>query len=106
MRNTIGPIRANQRTRAFLLDLMREVVAVGRGHGVQLDEDFAENRLAFGDGLPFEMTSSMHTDLEQVRRLEVEWLSGSVVELGKAVGIETPLNRAVRDILTLDSQGK
>ena len=106
MRNTIGPIRANQRTRAFFLDVMREAVAVGRGHGVHLDEDFAENRLAFCDGLPSEMTSSMHTDLEQGRRLEVEWLSGSVVELGKAVGIETPLNRAVRDILALDSQGK
>lgn len=106
MRNTIGPIRANQRTRAFLLDVMREAVAVGQGHGVHLDQDFAEKRLAFYDGMPSKMTSSMHTDLEQGRRLEVEWLSGSVVELGKAVGIETPLNRAVRDILALDSQGK
>lgn len=106
MRNTIGPIRDNQRTRAFLLDVMREVVTVARGHGVHLDEDYAENRITFCDGLPSEMTSSMHTDLEQGRRLEVEWLSGSVVELGKAVRIETPLNRAVRDILSLDSEGK
>ncbi|MBA2585456.1 MAG: hypothetical protein H0U99_03115 [Chthoniobacterales bacterium] len=35
------------------------------------------------------------------RRLEVEWLSGSVVELGEAAGVPTPLNRAVRDILEL-----
>lgn len=104
MRNTIGPIRANPRTRAFLLDVMREAVTVAQGHGVHLDEDYAESRLAFCDGLPSEMTSSMHTDLEQGRRLEVEWLSGSVVELGKAVGIETPLNRAVRDILALHAR--
>ena len=104
MRNTIGPIRANQRTRTFLLDVMREAVAVGREHGVHFDEDYAENRLAFCDGMPSEMTSSMHTDLEQGRRLKVEWLSGSVVELGKAVGIETPLNRAVRDILALHAR--
>lgn len=106
MRNTIGPIRANQKTRAFLLDLMREVVAVGRAHGVHLDQDFAENRLTFCDGLPAEMTSSMHTDLEQGRRLEVEWLSGSVVQLGKAVGLLTPLNRAITDILALHAPGK
>jgi 2-dehydropantoate 2-reductase len=31
MRTTIGPIRANPLTRAFALDIMREVVAVGRG---------------------------------------------------------------------------
>jgi 2-dehydropantoate 2-reductase len=101
MRNTIGPIRSNQKTRALLLDIMREVVAVGRTHGIHLDEDFAEHRLTFFDGLPSEMTSSMHNDLEQGRRLEVDWLSGSVVELGKAVNVPTPLNRAVRDILDL-----
>lgn len=106
VRNTIGPIRANQKTRAFLLEVMREVVAVGRAHGVHLDECFAENRLTFCDGLPPQMTSSMNNDLEQGKRLEVEWLSGSVVELGKAAGIQTPLNSAVTDILALYAQGK
>ena len=101
MRTTIGAIRANPRTRGFLLEIMREVVAVGRARGVPLDKDFAESRLTFCDGLPPEMTSSMHTDLEQGRPLEVEWLSGSVVKLGEAVGVPTPLNRAVRDILEL-----
>ena len=33
MRATIGPIRTNPLTREFLLDLAREVVAVGRAHG-------------------------------------------------------------------------
>jgi 2-dehydropantoate 2-reductase len=105
MRATIGPIRTNPRTRAFLLDTMREVVAVGRAHGVQLDQDFAENRLAFCDGLPPEMTSSMHTDLEEGKPLEVDWLSGAVVALGKAVAVQTPLNRAVDDILALRAEG-
>lgn len=106
MRQTIGPICANPRTRAFLLAVMREVVAVGRAHGVPLDEDFAETRLAFCDGLSPAMTSSMHTDREQGKRLELEWLSGSVVELGEALGVPTPLNRAVRDILGLHAQGR
>lgn len=105
MRQTIGPIRANPRTRSFLLEIMREVVAVGRAHGVALAEDFAENRLAFCDTLSPAMDSSMHTDLQQGKRLELEWLSGSVVELGEAVGVPAPLNRAVRDILELSAQG-
>jgi len=48
----------------------------------------------------------MHNDLEQGRRLEVDWLSGGVVELGKSVGVPTPFNMAVRDILTLQANGK
>src|SRR6185503_14589406 len=85
MRSTLGPIRSNPRTRAFLHDLMREVVAVGRAHGVALPEDFADDRLAFGDTLPADMTSSMHHDLERGNPLEVDWLSGGVVKLGEAV---------------------
>jgi 2-dehydropantoate 2-reductase len=106
MRVPIGPIRSNPRTRAFLLDLMREAVAVGRAHGVALPEDYAEKRLAFCDGLPEDMTSSMHHDLQRGNPLEVEWLSGGVVQLGAKVGVPTPANRAVWDILALHAAGR
>ncbi|MEO8675743.1 MAG: ketopantoate reductase family protein [Casimicrobiaceae bacterium] len=106
IRMPIGPIRSNAQTRAFLRDAMREVVAVGRAAGVPMSEDFADGRLAFCDGLPAEMTSSMHQDLERGNRLEVQWLSGDVVRRGSAAGIATPVNRAVCDILALHADGK
>ena len=105
MRQTIGPIRANPRTREFLLDLAREVVAVGCAHGVALPADYAEQRIPFFDGWPPEMTTSMHHDLQQGKRLELQWLSGGVVDLGAEVAVPTPMNRAVRNVLTLHAQG-
>ena len=48
MRTSIGPIRADPQTSAFLLDVMREVLAVGRAHGIDLPEDYAERRLRLG----------------------------------------------------------
>jgi len=105
MRKPLGPIRGNAQSRAFLLDVMREVVAVGRALGVDLPEDFADQRLAFADTLPEDMTSSMHHDLERGNRLEVKWLSGGVVDLGRKAGIATPANRAVCDILALHAEG-
>jgi len=105
MRSSVGPIRANPRARAFLLQLMQEAVAVGRAQGVALPEDFAANRLAFADTLPADMTSSMHHDLESGNRLEVDWLSGGVADMGEAVGVPTPANRAVRDVLALYAGG-
>lgn len=101
----IGPIRSNAQTRQFLLDIMREVVAVGRAHGVDLPEDYAERRLALADDVAPDMTSSMHHDLQRGNRLEVRWLAGGVVELGNQVGVATPLNRAVADILALREAG-
>ena len=105
IRARLGPILANAQTRAFFLDVMRETVAVGRALGVALPADYAEQRLAFAHTAPQDMTSSLHHDLDAGRPLEIEWLAGAVVELGRAHAIPTPLCRAVWDILALHAAG-
>lgn len=95
MRTTIGPIRQDPDRREMLSNVMRETVAVGRAKGVALPEDFADDRLAFTDGLPEDMTSSMHHDLERGNLLEAAWLSGAVARFGRELGIPTPVNQAV-----------
>ncbi len=106
MRMPIGPIRSNPQTRAFLFDIFKETVAVGRALGVALPENYAEDRLALTDRMPEDMTTSMHHDFERGNPLEVEWLSGGVVQLGKKAGVPTPANRAVWDILALHARGR
>lgn len=105
MRSTIGPIRSNAQTRAFLSDVMQEVIAVGRAQGVDLPQDYLATALQRADTVSPDMTSSMHHDLQRGNRLEVRWLSGGVVELGRAKGVPTPLNRAIADILALHAEG-
>jgi hypothetical protein len=70
MRSTIGPIRANPHARSFALDLMREVVAVGRAQGIALEADFADKRVSVIDALSPDMRASMSLDLELGRPLE------------------------------------
>lgn len=106
IRRPIGPIRSNPRTRAFFLDVMREVVEVGRAHGVALPDNYAQVRLKLADEVSPEMTASMHHDLERGHRLEVRWLAGAVVELGREKGVPVPLNRAIADILELHADGR
>ena len=105
-RSAIGPIRAHPRSRAFLHDVMAEVVQVGRAQGVQLPASYADERLAFTDQMPASMTSSMYHDLKRGNRLEVAWLSGDVVERGARLGVATPCNRAIFDILSIYSAGR
>ncbi len=95
MRTTIGPVRNDPDSRAFLLGVMREAVAVGRAKGVALPQDFADDRLAFADGLPVDMTASMHHDFKRGNPLEIAWLSGAVVRFGRDEGIPTPINHTV-----------
>src|SRR5258705_7527952 len=60
MRSVIGPIRENPQTRAFLLDVMREVVAGGNAHGVDLGADNAGRPLALCGYVGHALTSSSH----------------------------------------------
>ncbi len=92
---TAGPIREDAESRQLLTDIMAEVAAVGRAKGIQLPADFVDGRLEFFDGLPAEMTSSTHHDLDRGNRLEIPWLAGAVVRLGDELGIEVPANRKV-----------
>ena len=105
MRSAIGPIRANPQAFGFLLDVMQEVVAVGQALGVALPDDFVPRRKAFIESLPPEMTASMAGDLARGNRLELPWLSGAVVELGRKTGVPTPLNQTVCQILAIYVNG-
>jgi 2-dehydropantoate 2-reductase len=106
MRSTAGPIRSNSLTRQFVADLMDEVAAVGRAHGVPLAENYGAARISHADAMAPEMRSSMALDLELGRPLELPWLAGAVVDLGAKKNVPTPCCRAVRDILALYVDGK
>jgi len=106
MRSTAGPIRSNPLTRQFVADLMDEVAAVGRAHGVPLAENYGAARISHADAMAPEMRSSMALDLELGKPLELPWLAGAVVDLGAEKNVPTPCCRAVRDILALYVEGK
>jgi 2-dehydropantoate 2-reductase len=50
-------------------------------------------------GMPPESKSSMLLDLERGHRLELPWLSGAVVRLGKALGVPTPTHEFIATVL-------
>jgi 2-dehydropantoate 2-reductase len=106
MRMPLGPILADPDTRAFFFDLMQEVVAVAHAQVVALPQNFAEERLAFADTTPPGFKASLLHDLERGNRIELDWLAGKVVELGRKAGIATPANAAVYAILKLHRMGR
>jgi 2-dehydropantoate 2-reductase len=104
-RRPIGAVRAHPQTRRLLAAAMQEVVDVGRAQGVALAPDFVADRLGFADQLPVTMTSSMANDLERGNRLEVPWLSGDVARRGAALGVPTPVNGTLFDVLSIAADG-
>jgi 2-dehydropantoate 2-reductase len=104
-RHSIGPILADADTRAFFVSLLSEVTAVARAKGVALPADFVEERMRFAETVHFGMKASLLHDLERGNRLELDWLTGRVVALGRELGVPTPSNEAAYAMLKLHRMG-
>lgn len=104
-RAAIGPIREDRETRALLRDAMAETAAVARAKGVDIGDDFVDDRMAFVDGMVPEVKASMCHDLERGNRLELDWLSGAVARMGRELGVATPVNAFVAAALKLHRGG-
>lgn len=91
-RQAIGAIRRDPDLRATLEAAMREAFAVGRARGIALPDGFVDQQLAFADGLPAEMKSSMLNDLVAGNRLEAPWLSGAVARMARESGLPAPVS--------------
>jgi 2-dehydropantoate 2-reductase len=89
-RQPIGKLRDDPDMRPHFVAAYNEVIDVGRARGVTLPADALDKMLAFNAGAPPTMKPSMALDLEHGNRLELPWLGGKVVELGRQLGVPTP----------------
>jgi len=89
-RQPIGRLRDDPDLRPIFIAAYRETIDVGRARGVELPADALEKILDFTGHAPPAMKPSMALDLERGNRLELPWLGGKVVELGRELGVPTP----------------
>lgn len=88
----IGPLRSNPESRALFLAGMEEADRVGRAVVPNLPEGIVERVWQTVGTLPDTMHASMLDDLNAGKRLEVDYLSGDVVRLGRHYGVPTPIH--------------
>jgi 2-dehydropantoate 2-reductase len=89
-----------------MMSAYREVMDVGRAYGVALPPDAVETISGYSDTLPAHQKPSMALDLERGNRLELPWLGGKVVELGRKLGVPTPTHSLMCAMLKPYIMGK
>ena len=75
--------------------IMRETEAIGRAEGVALPAAAVRQQIAMVKTTPPSGRASMAVDLSHGIRLELPWLAGKIVELGRKHGIATPVNATI-----------
>ena len=86
----VGKLRDDPDIAPWFTTAYEEVTAVGRAVGVALPADAVDKTLNFNRNAPPQLMPSMAVDLLRGNRIELPWLSGKVVELGRKHGVPTP----------------
>lgn len=79
--------------------ILAEAVAVARAEGAKLADDEPAHAMTTLFTFSGELGTSMYFDRLAGRRLEVDALTGAIVEAGARHGIPTPLNAALLTLL-------
>ena len=90
--------------RKMFCDAMEEALAVGLAKGIELPETLVQDSLKYVEGLP-DFQNSMHSDYENGKPTELDAMSGSVIRLGKQIGIQTPIHNYLYSILLPHKDG-
>ena len=98
-RQPLGVIREDADMRAFFCKLMLETMAVGRAVGIQFPPDFSAELDRLIAAFAPTTKASMANDLDAGNRLELDWIAGKVVALGRKYKIPTPGHEAIYAIL-------
>ena len=70
--------------------LGEELYAVAQAQGIHLPQDMIRQVIADQEKMPYDATTSMHTDFRKHKPTELETLTGYVVESGKALHLPVP----------------
>lgn len=101
-RSRYGPLVERADTRAVARDLVDECVAVAKAEGVPLADADSLYQAAMKLGQAMApATSSTEQDLALGRPTEIDSLNGYVAARGEALGVATPVNRALAAMVRL-----
>jgi len=78
---------------------VREATGVAQAKGIAVPDDGPDRVEVAYKALPPQAKASMLEDLERGRHLELPWLSGAVVRIGREVGVDTPVHRFIAAVL-------
>jgi 2-dehydropantoate 2-reductase len=94
-RLTLGEILAVKETRALLTDAMGEVEAIAKAAQANIEQGYIKMIFEKLNKHDNNTRSSLYHDLTHEKPLEIEALSGMVIQYGERFGISTPIHKTI-----------
>ena len=105
-RTPLGKLRDDPDIAPLFALAAAEAAAVGRAKGIALPDDVVAKCAAWTANAPPTMMASMAHDLIRGGRIELAWLSGKVVAMGRELGVPTPTHAVLYGVLKPFAEGR
>jgi len=99
---TLGEVMSDTRLQELTRSIIEEIVSIAQRLGIKLPEDIVLSSLNKATIFPFETKTSYQRDIEEKGRHEGDLFGGTIVRMGKRLGVSTPVTQSVYE----DIQGK
>jgi 2-dehydropantoate 2-reductase len=99
---TADQLIQNQEVKAYMVEIMREVLSIGRAVGVDADID-PEARIDMARALG-RFKTSMHQDLEAGKPLEIDGLLAGTLEIARRAGVRAPFTESLYGLIRARAQ--
>jgi 2-dehydropantoate 2-reductase len=99
---TADELIRNQEVKAYMVEIMREVLAIGRAVGVDANID-PEARIDMARALG-RFKTSMHQDLEAGKALEIDGLLAGTLEIARKAGVRAPFTESLYGLIRARAQ--
>jgi 2-dehydropantoate 2-reductase len=99
---TADQLIQNQEVKAYMVEIMREVLAIGRAVGVDADID-PEARIDMARALG-RFKTSMLQDLEAGKPLEIDGLLAGTLEIARQAGVRAPFTESLFGLIRARAQ--
>ena len=96
---TIGQLFDNNFLKSQFIDAMQETFNLATFYNVKFKQDPIKFWLKKIENMPYEMTSSMHEDYKRKKKLELQWLSGFVVDKSKEAEINCEIHKTIVEMI-------
>ncbi|MFL5773204.1 MAG: ketopantoate reductase family protein [Flavisolibacter sp.] len=96
---TIGELISSEKNKMLLEALLEEAKSVAHAKGIVLADNLTENLLKRAHSLPYEATSSMHTDFRNNKKTEIDSLTGYIIREAKSYHLPVPTYEMMYEVL-------
>jgi len=99
---TLGEVTADPDLQGLVKKIMDEIVAIAGKKGISLPAGIVEASIGKANNFPFETKTSYQRDIKtKGKRNEGDLFGGTIIRMGKAVGIPTPVTQRVYEQIEL-----